>query len=108
SAFSIVAAFGFVGCLPNSGVSSRSIFTASIKENCEVPDQAAIRNIDRRLSAAGILVGPDFCSTAENYSCYRRVFSPTVADGKSIESECAKVSDLGGEVCLKLESHSFS
>src|SRR5262249_45318667 len=82
--------------------------TQSQSQNCALPNQSAIMAIDQRLAAAGTVVGPDFCGKVDNYACYRRVFSPTGTEGQSVESECAKGEERGGDVWLKLDSRNYS
>jgi hypothetical protein len=111
SFIAMLSCVALAGCLQNTGVVTKSIMTSAIQQgqaNCALPNQAAVKSIDRRLAAAGVVVGPDFCAKSESYTCYRRVFSPTVGDGQSTESECAKVAALGGQVCLKVESRNYN
>lgn len=103
------AAISLAGCLENTGVVLKSSTSASQSQaNCLLPNQAAVKAISQRLVAAGTLVGPDFCSKPEGYSCYRRVFSPSISDGQTSDNECAKVNELGGDVCLKIDSRNFN
>lgn len=95
----------FSGCLPSAGVLVKS---AALSQNCPLPNSVAVKNIGRRLAEASVLVGPDFCSKSTDYTCNRKRFSPTARDGKSIVEECAHVSELGGDVCMKVNSQSYS
>jgi hypothetical protein len=106
-----LALLSLAGCL--GGGSGTGIFTKSAQsvlksQNCEVPDTFAVNNIVRRLAAEGSVVGPDFCAKPENYACYRRVFSPTAAEGQGIDEECTQVAALGGAMCMKLESRVYN
>jgi hypothetical protein len=91
-----------------SGVFGKTASKAALSQNCEIPDGFAVKNINRRLAAEGTVVGPDFCAKSESYSCYRRVFSPIVAEGASVEEECAQVAEVGGAFCVKLESRNYN
>jgi hypothetical protein len=112
--FGVVAAVALTlsGCIGigggGSGIFARTASKAALSQNCEIPDSFAVKNINRRLAAEGTVVGPDFCAKIESYACYRRVFSPIVAEGASVEEECTQAVEVGGPFCMKLDSRNYN
>ena len=109
-ALAILATFALSACLENSGVALKSAKSTLVKSqaDCALPDSATVQSVGRRLAASAIEVGADFCGKPENYECYVRKFSPSVANGQSVVEECGHVGELGGDVCLKLKANFFN
>lgn len=93
------------GCLQNTGVLTK---TNALSQNCSLPNSVAVANISLRMAEASVVVGSDFCASVADYTCNRKRFSPTATNGKSIVEECTHVAELGGDVCLKVNSQSYS
>lgn len=93
------------GCFQNTGVVTK---TNALAQNCLLPNAAAVKSISSRLSAASVVVSADFCANSADYTCNRKIFSPTAVNAKNSAEECTHLSELGGDVCLKVNSQSYS
>jgi hypothetical protein len=104
-----IAPLGLSGCLENTGVAAKAGFSlATSQTNCLLPDAASVKNLTQKFAASAVTVGGDFCAKPTGYDCNLRVFSPTATNGQAEVDECAHVAELGGDVCFKVKSFTFS
>ncbi len=106
--FSVALAIACSGCIESKGVTVKTNALSQNSANCLLPNSVAVKNIGNRLAAAAVTIGPDFCAKAADYVCNRKRFSPTAQNGKSVVEECTHSAELGGDVCLKVNSQSYS
>ena len=95
--------------------------TACVKSGgskaCSPPPPATSSNIVRNIAPAeaqaalfanGAEISPKQCTDVGKYSCSVRIFSPNIANGRLMKEECAGVSELGGSVCLEVDTLTFN
>ncbi len=100
--------FACSGCLQSTGVVAKTNTSTSLSQNCLLPNSASVANISRKLAGTATAMSPEFCGSISSYTCNRKLFSPTVTNGKSIAEECTHLAELGGDVCLKVNVQTYS